>query len=232
MGLHLDELDDFLTNRRLRYEISEDSSYSADFKPLEVLKQFPLPNAKVKENRKIYLTLNTVKPPLVKMPNLIDGSIKNAQIVLKSYDLRLGKITYIPDEIFNTVLKQELDGREVLPNEQVAKGSIIDIVSGDGLGVVSLQTPNLVGLDEESARIAIVGSGLNVGDVAYDKEGRVVIAVTNNDGSAGSVVKTIAPGAVYKQFPDPGKVVRLKEFISLWVYKPDSINTKPTLLDE
>lgn len=232
IGIHLNDLDEYLTERNLRFEITEDSSYSADFNPLEVLKQFPLPNAKVKENRKVYLTLNTTKPPLVKMPDLIDGSIKNAQMVMKSYDLKIGSIEYVPDEIFNTVLKQKLDDREVLAGELIPKGSIIHIVSGDGLGIVSLQSPNLIELDAESAQIAIIGSGLGIGKVTYEVDGTYVIKSERNDGSIQSAVKTVSPGAVFKQTPPPGETVRLKELINIWVYRPDSINTRPTLLDE
>ncbi len=232
IGTHFDDLSDVLIKRNLRFEITQDSSYSPDHAPLEVLKQFPLPDSKVKENRKIYLTLNTRMPPLVKMPDLIDGSIKNAQIVLKSYDLKIGNIRYIPDEIFNTVLRQQLEGRDVLPNEMIPKGSVIDIVSGDGLGIVSLQSPNLIGLDEESASVAIIGSGLSIGEILYEDENTHVSYVTDDDGNVETITEEVAPGAVFKQSPLAGKTVRLKDRIDLWVYQPDSINTRPTLLDE
>ena len=227
VGTHLEDLDDALVSRQLRFEVTKDSSYSSEYPALAVLKQFPLPNAKVKENRKIYVTLNTESPPLVRMPNLIDGSIKNAQIVLKSYDLQLGKIQYVPDEIFNTVLKQQIDGREVLPDESIPKGSVIDIVSGDGLGIVSLQSPNLVGLDEVSATVAIIGSGLKVGEIVYQDSEK---GVTNSMGIR--IPRDAEPGSVIKQAPLAGTILRLESTIDLWVYRPDSINSRPTLLDE
>lgn len=232
VGIHYDDLNEYLVNRKLRFEITEDSSYSADYQPLEVLMQFPLPDSKVKEGRKIYLTLNTKKPPKIRMPNLVDASIKNAQIVLKSYDLKFGEIEYIPDEIFGTVLKQKIDGREVLANEMVPKGSVIDIVSGNGLGVITLLSPNLIELEAEDAQIAIVGSGLQVGSVKYDKEGSYVVIETNDDGEDEEVTKQAAPGAVFRQWPVPGTEMRLKQAIDIWIYKPDSINSRPSLLDE
>lgn len=232
VGIHYDDLDEYLVKRKLRFEITEDSSYSADYEPLAVLRQVPLPNSKVKEGRKIYLTLNTNTPPKVRMPNLVDTSIKNAQIVLKSFDLRLGSVEYIPDQIFGTVLKQKIDGREVLANEMVPKGSVVDIVSGDGLGIVTLLSPNLTELDEEDAQIAIVGSGLQVGSVRYDKDGTYVVIETNDEGEDQEVTKQVAPGAVFRQWPEPGKEMRLKQAIDIWIYKPDSINSRPSLLDE
>ena len=42
----------------------------------------------MKENRKIYLTINSKVPPKIKDANIINGSVKNAQLILKSYDLK------------------------------------------------------------------------------------------------------------------------------------------------
>ena len=65
---------------------------------------------KVKEGRKVYLTLNSIKPPKIKMPKLINGSVKNAQLILKTYDLFLGKINYVPDMAANAVIQQYHNG--------------------------------------------------------------------------------------------------------------------------
>ena len=105
-GVVIDDLDEFLNERNLRFEVTQDSGFSPDYPPLAVLKQLPMPNAKVKENRKIYVTLNAESPPLVRMPKLIGGSVKNAQLVLKTYDLKLGEIIYRPNLAMNYVLDQ------------------------------------------------------------------------------------------------------------------------------
>src|SRR5688500_18182445 len=52
-GLPITKVEEFLADHDLRYEVN-DSSYSADYPPLTVLKQFPAAGAKVKENRKIF----------------------------------------------------------------------------------------------------------------------------------------------------------------------------------
>ncbi len=52
-GRHISELDEILLAKDLRYEV-DDSSYSADYKPLTVLKQYPHAGAKVKEGRRLY----------------------------------------------------------------------------------------------------------------------------------------------------------------------------------
>lgn len=226
-GVALADLDEFLESRDLRYEVTADSGFSASQPPLTVLQQFPLPNSKVKQNRKIYITLNAEKAPLVRMPKLVGGSVKNAQLVLKTYDLMLGKIEYVDDIAFNYVKEQKIDGRQVLEGEKIAKGSTIDLVAGNGLGNQSLDSPNLLGLDLESAQFAIVGSGLKIGEIKYEKDLEVV---TNAQGTSRKA--KASPGSVFKQNPDVGEDMRLGQSVDLWIYSPDSLNNKPTLLDQ
>ncbi|WP_258105150.1 PASTA domain-containing protein [Marinoscillum sp. MHG1-6] len=231
-GLTVDELDDFLGSRNLRFEVTKDSGYSATEKPLSVLKQVPLPDAKVKENRKIYVTLNAKTPPLIRMPKLIEGSVKNATLILQTYDLVLGDIIYVPDRDLNYVLKQQIDGREVMEGEKIPKGSKIDLVAGDGLGQQQLSAPNLIGYDLESAQIAIIGSGLKVGEITRDKENVAVVTTVDSKGNAASYRTKVRPGCIYKQSPTKGEEMTLGQTMDLWVYSPDSIDLAPTILDE
>src|SRR5690606_9574766 len=63
-GLPISRVEEFLAEHDLRYEVN-DSSYSADYPPLTVLKQFPAAGAKVKEHRKIFVSVNRKNPPTV-----------------------------------------------------------------------------------------------------------------------------------------------------------------------
>lgn len=231
-GVTLDELKDFLESRNLRYEVTPDSGFSASAKPLAVLKQFPLPNSKVKENRKIYVTLNSEKPPLIRMPKLISGSVKNAQLILQTYDLSLGEIIYVPDRDLNYVLKQQIDGREVLEGEKIPKGSKIDLVAGDGLGQQNLESPNLIGHDLESAQIAIIGSGLKIGEITHEKTNIAVIETELEDGTIETSEMKVSPGSILKQSPKNGRNMKLGQKVDLWVYTPDSLNVNPSQLDK
>lgn len=230
-GVALNDLDDFLESRDLQYQVTEDSGFSTSQPPLTVLRQFPLPNSKVKENRKIYVTLNAENPPLVRMPKLVGGSVKNALLVLKTYDLEHAGTKYVEDLAFNYVLEQRIDGRQVLEGEKIPKGSQVELIAGNGLGNQELNSPNLLGLDSESAQFAIVGSGLKIGEIKYEKEGKAVIKVVQGDNVAYRK-ESVSPGSVFKQSPDVGERMRLGQMVDIWIYRPDSINTKPTLLDE
>lgn len=229
-GMAANELDDFLGKRDLRWESNADSSYSADSPPLTVLRQVPLPNTKVKENRKIYVTLNAASPPKVRMPNLIDRSIKAAVMILNSYDLKRGEIQMVPDDFF-VVVDAKLNGRSVLEGEKIEKGSTIDLVVGSGYGNTIFQSPNLIGLDEEEATVAIVGSGLKVGKVSYTDKS--IAGFDDLDSLNGTALnyREIAPGTVQKQFPKPQEIVELGDPINIWVYKPDSVSNTATILD-
>ncbi|MFK7952274.1 MAG: PASTA domain-containing protein [Ekhidna sp.] len=230
-GMTLDELDDFLEKRDLRFEVTPDSSYSPDFPPLAVLRQVPKPNAKVKENRKIYVTINAETPPLVKMPRLEDASLKAAQMTLKSYDLKLGNIKYVSDAIFGVVHEGRMNGREVLEGEKVPKGSTIDLIVGDGRGNTVFQSPMLLGLDQEEAEFVIIGSGLKVGKI--QNTGKTMAGFYALDTAGREVIeyRAISPGTIQQQYPRPERILRIGDPVDLWIYMPDSVSNSETILD-
>lgn len=196
MGMPLESLDEFLGDRNMRYEVNSDSSYSADYPPFSVLKQYPKAGSKVKENRKIYLSLNAKNPPKVKMPKLVDGSLKNAQLVLQSYGLLLGEIKYVPHQFQNAVLEQNLKGVAVEEGTYLSKGSKIDLVVGDGLGS-SFSVSNVIGLSEEDAIFILVGSGLKIGKVISEDS------------------EEVPNGSVLRQFPPAGQSVKIGDIVEL-----------------
>ena len=89
------------------------------------------------------------------MPKIINGSVKNAQLILRSYDLKLGDITYVPDMARNAVLKIFINGDSISENDLILKGSVIDMEVGNGLGNQVFEAPDLVNLDLEEARFTI-----------------------------------------------------------------------------
>jgi hypothetical protein len=206
-GIHYSELTGFLSARDLRYEITLDSGFVADAKPLSVLKQNPKPGAKVKHDRKIYVTLNAENPPLIKMPSLVNTPLKNAQEILANYGLVRGEIVYVPDIGMNVVLEQKFRGRDIREGFQIPKGSQIDLVVGDGYGNQSLDMPNLIGMDDIEAEFLIVGSGLRLGRINYVK------------------TDTVPKGTVIRQLPPDGVVAKTGELVDIWVsILDDSIN--------
>jgi len=203
-GMPMADLDEFVGNRNLRYEVS-DSSYSARYKPLTVLAQFPKAGAKVKENRKIYLTVNSFIPPSTKMPDLIDRSLRNAELELSSYELRRGKIILKPSPFENAVLEQRLDGNPIDPGTNIAKGTVIDLVVGDGYGTRRFALPGFIGLPIDEALVSLAGMDLRQGTIV-------------NDYGANDEL-----GIVYKQLPEIGTDVKIGQSVDFWIVPTDSL---------
>jgi beta-lactam-binding protein with PASTA domain len=139
-GMRVKEMEQFLEHRSLRYLVS-DCTFVKDKKPLTILSQYPKAGTMVKENRRIYITVAAISPPKVKMPNLIDASLKNAQLVLQSYDLLLDKVKFVPHFAKNAVLKQFWGTKEIKPGDYLPKGSRINLVVGDGLSATKVAMP-------------------------------------------------------------------------------------------
>ena len=215
--MNLDEVKKFLSDRDLRFEVLGDSSYSSQYPALTVLQQNPSENDKVKENRKIYLTLNANIPPVIKMPNIINGSVTNAQLILKSYDLKLGEIKYVPDMAFNAVIRMYYNGDPINHNDLIDKGSVIDLEVGNGFGNQIFEAPNLIGLDLEEARFTIIGSGLKIGNIVYEDSGFVYVKSQNIEGEEEPIKTKINPGKVFKQSPDNQTKVSIGRKINLWL---------------
>ena len=222
IGMELKDIDEFLSDRDLRYEILDDSSYSSEYPPYSILQQNPSENEKVKENRKIYLTLNSSIPPKIKMPKIINGSVKNAQLILKSYDLKLGEITYVPDMARNAVLKMFIEGDSVNENDLVLKGSIVDLEVGNGLGNQIFDTPDLINLDLEEAKFTIIGSGLRLGNIIYQDSGYYNNKILDEEGNEIFEKVWVNPGKVFRQSPIKSTKVKIGRRINLWIItKPE-----------
>lgn len=233
-GIQLADLSEFLEERDLRYEVESDSGYSAKYPPLAVLKQFPLANAKVKEGRKIYITLNSQAPPEVKMPRLIQQSLKNAQLELRSMGLALGEIIYKPDYAMNSILEQSFKGKPIAEGTLIPKGSKVDFVVGDGLGDQTFQMLDLTSLDLEEAVFVMRGYGLKLGDVFYEKEGQKIIIKNNYSGEEEEEVVEVSSGLIFKHSPGSSRKAKIGQSVDLWIVELDTLSRsdRPVLSSE
>ena len=171
-GMHIDELRSFLSERNLSFRVAKDSDFSVHHPSLTVLKQVPLPGHQIKVYRRIIITLNATRPPYTRMPQLVDGSVKNAQILLKSHGLRLGSIHYVDDLAQNAVIAQYWNDKPIEAQSPILEGERIALDVGNGLGRQRFLAPNLLGINAAEAEVIIVSSGLRVGHRVYQPEGK------------------------------------------------------------
>jgi beta-lactam-binding protein with PASTA domain len=200
--MSLEQVKEFLSKRDLEF-IVDDSTYDPRAKPLTVHSQDPAPNAKVKQGRKIFLTVNAMMPPMVKMPKLINRSFTNAQSELESYGLILGKPEYVPDLQVNMVLKQKINGVEIAEGTPLPKGSVITLTIGDGLGNLESPAPDLKGKPFEEIQTILGAAGLQLGIIMYQDQ------------------PDSSQNIVLKQRPAPGSMVRVGDAIDVWIRGKD-----------
>ena len=111
-GMNINQVDSILKENSLRYVII-DSVFNTRLKSNSIVSQDPLAGSFVKENRRIYLTIVAKSKKQVLMPNLVDLSLRRAISKLKSIDLSVGNLSFVPDMAKNIVLKQFIDDKEI-----------------------------------------------------------------------------------------------------------------------
>ena len=150
--------------------VIQDSVFNDTLPPLAVTKQFPDPDATVKVNRTVYLTINRSEAPDIDMPNLIGMSFRNAEQELRARGLRLGDTSYVPDIAKNAVKDQIYKDESIKPATKIRMGSTISLVLGAGIGNEEIAVPDLIGLQYPEAVALLEGNGINLGVVLPDSD--------------------------------------------------------------
>lgn len=159
--ISLDEATSLLNDYGLRHEVLDrraNSAYPADF----IIDQAPSAQQIVKPNRKIYLTVNTATTPQTAVPNVVNMSLRNAEIQLENHGLTVGTKSYESSRFRNTILRQS-----VAAGDTVARGTVVNLAVSDGLGSRIVEVPDVVGLRLSEAQQTITKAGLRVGEVRF-----------------------------------------------------------------
>ena len=133
-----------------------------------VYRQSPKAGSTVKKGRSIFLTINSIVPRKVVMPNLIGYSLNEARAELNNRGLALGKLSYTQDIATNNVLRQTVRGRNVRAGDLVVSGSDVDLTLGLSSDERPTVVPRVIGKKYVSAVDALHDRYLNVGRVRFD----------------------------------------------------------------
>lgn len=131
--LSLAETEKVLEDFKLNYVVIDSASFNPKFPPKSVIEQNPMPGDFVKENRKIYLTLNPSDYRKVTVPNVLDQTKRQVVIQLKSLGFQIGKERFVKDLGRDVVRGLEIRSKKVMPGDRLPKNTVIDLVLGDGL---------------------------------------------------------------------------------------------------
>lgn len=166
-GFHYSEIETFISDKNLRFEIS-DSVFAPQKQGGIVLEQIPAPGELVKPNRKVYITINSVVPPSVLLPELRDITVRQVMSKVETYGLKVDSLVYRAAECDNCVIGVLYKGEEVLPGERIVKGGSISLVIGEGIGSERQPVPYLYKKKMDEVRGFLNSQGLNLGYYEYD----------------------------------------------------------------
>lgn len=188
----------------MRVEVT-DSVFAKRMRKGAVRDQNPAPGSKVKEGRRISLTINALNAKKVTMPNLVGLSMRQAMAELQSRGLVLGKLVYVEDMATNNVLRQLRGNREIAPGRTIETETVIDLVVGLNPETdAATYIPDVVGKRYLTAVDAVHKQSLNIRTLRFDD------SVRNYDDSLNAVV--------YRQAPEPShEPVGLGNDVSLYL---------------
>ena len=121
-----------LKENNLVMQIQDSANFNPDYPKFSVIEQDPPVGAIVKENRKIYLTLNPSGYRKIPVPNLRERTLRQAKPTLEALGFKVGKLTYVDNIGKDIVLKMIYKGKEIQPKAELSKTSKIDLVLGNG----------------------------------------------------------------------------------------------------
>lgn len=168
IGKSLFESQDILENQGFKFKISDSSTYDPKRKPGLILDQDPAPGTRVKDGRTLYFSITRKTPPEVKIPSLVDNSLRQAEATLHAFGLVRGEVILKPDLAKNAVLEMQVKGKKVEPGFKVDKGTVVDLVVGQGLNTSRVMLPNLYNLTFQEAVFVLQASGLTTGLTIFD----------------------------------------------------------------
>lgn len=130
--LELDIVELKLKELNLRYDIIDSTSFNPDYPAYSVIEQIPKHGAFVKENRKIYLSINPSGYPQLEIPtNILGKSLRQAKPTLLSLGFQIGEVKEVP--YMADVLLHMLHEKDTIQEgDLLTKTSVIDLIVGDG----------------------------------------------------------------------------------------------------
>lgn len=184
-----------------------DTLYVEDIRPGAIIDHSPKKGAFVKENRTIFVSINSKTPILISMPNAVNVSLRQATQILERCGLKVGNLKFKPDFADNYVFEQKYNNRTIKIGTKIPKGTKIDLIVGKSGENEQIFIPNLIDQTLENAQTTLSGLGLNVNTI-FGQD-----IYENGNDSLNSLIWKQAP--VYEE----GKTMMVGETIDIWVKK-------------
>ncbi|MEG2514201.1 MAG: PASTA domain-containing protein [Bacteroidaceae bacterium] len=141
-GMNATEARLFLEKHGLDCEVV-DSSYMKHTRAGSVLDQSPIEGSQVKKGRIVYLTINSLKVPMLVVPDVADNSsARQAQARLSAMGFKLTIDEFVSGEK-DWVYGIKYNGRQLEAGEKVPTGATLTLLVGDGSREVTIEEDSI-----------------------------------------------------------------------------------------
>lgn len=121
-----------LKENHLNMKVQDSANYNPDYPKYSVIEQEPPAGSKVKDDRKIYLTINPSGYRQIRVPDLTERTLRQAQPTLEALGFKVGKLIYKDNIAKDMVLQMMHDGETLKEGDKLPKTAVIDLVLGNG----------------------------------------------------------------------------------------------------
>lgn len=174
--------------------ILQEPRFDERFKKDKVIYSNPRPGVKVKDNRRVYLSISEGKPQ-IRMPLLTGKTLRDAQVTIERLGLVLGTAEETRSELpANTVIEQQFsEGRPL------SKGAAVNLKVSIGPEVGMIRVPSLLGKSLKEAEGILRTHSLKFGQ-------RIYISSPN-----------LLPNTIIDQFPGEDKLVSYGDSVDVTI---------------
>ena len=121
-----------LDENNLVIQIQDSANFNPKYPKYAVIDQDPPAGEKVKENRKIYLTLNPSGYRKIQVPDLTERTYRQAKPMLEALGFTIGNISYVDYLGKDEVVRLRFQGENIKAGDLLPKTSKLDLVLGNG----------------------------------------------------------------------------------------------------
>ena len=165
--------------------VNDEERFSDQFPSGYIIEQNPPPHALVKSGRQVYVVVSRGKKRVL-MPNLVERSQRDAELMLARNRLTLGEVTYDYSNIHpaGVVIEQS-----VPHNVEITNNTRVNLVISSGPEPAQFVVPAVEGRTFSDAMRLLQEAGLTVGQITY------------------TIMPDLLPETVIRQSLEPNTVV-------------------------
>lgn len=172
--------------------VIETTRYDEKYGKDKVIFQKPEANKLVKSGRRLYITISGGEP-LVRVPYIMNKTLRDAQVTLERVGLFLGNIDSVESELdANTIVEQQyFQGREL------AKGSKVDVKISIGPQQGMVRVPDLIGRSFTEAENILKQLQLKIGSKTFFRS------------------STYLPNTIINHYPSEGTLIQIGDSVNV-----------------